>query len=298
MYIKTVSLLELRKLYPKTVSLLDFSEEKALVESLRDTGFVILRDHCISPIVLNKAYEEWAAFFSLPLNEKQEFSVKEGSQQGYFKLKSENAKDSPIKDLKEFYHSFHPFKDMPSYVQNDFDYTHILAVDLERIASNVLTILDRSLPDHALANLSKSLTDSTAQSSNILLRAIHYPPLGGEDENEAVRAAAHEDINLITILPAATQMGLEVKDLQGNWHKVECDPGSVIVNVGDMLQEATGGYLRSTTHRVVNPVGLNTNTSRYSLPLFVHAADDFRLSKRYTAKQFLDERLKEIGLKK
>jgi isopenicillin N synthase-like dioxygenase len=114
-------------------------------------------------------------------------------------------------------------------------------------------------------------------------------------EPGAVRAAAHEDINLITLLPAATQPGLEVQDLKGNWHKIECDPGTIVVNVGDMLQEASGGVFKSTTHRVVNPEG--ENVARYSIPLFVHPRSECVLSKKYTAGQYLDERLKEIGLK-
>ena len=107
----------------------------------------------------------------------------------------------------------------------------------------------------------------------------------------------HKVINLITLLVAGTRPGLEAQDKKGNWHKISTDPGTIIVNVGDMLKEASGGYYPSTTHRVVNPSNNVNNDSRYSMPLFLHPRDDVQLSKNYTAGSYLKERLLEIGLK-
>ncbi len=112
----------------------------------------------------------------------------------------------------------------------------------------------------------------------------------------AIRAAAHEDINLITLLPAATATGLEILDNQGNWHEVPCTMGDLVVNVGDMLQLASQGYYRSTTHRVVNPVGALVGRSRYSMPLFLHPRPEVILADGVTAKSYLQKRLREIGL--
>jgi isopenicillin N synthase-like dioxygenase len=128
-----------------------------------------------------------------------------------------------------------------------------------------------------------------------LFRIIHYPAIKDYSNTTGVRAAAHEDINLITLLPMATAEGLEVLDAQGNWLKVGGDPNAIVINVGDMLQEATKGYLRSTTHRVVNT---NMNKARYSAPLFIHPKPQVKLSDIYTADSYLQERLKELGLKK
>jgi isopenicillin N synthase-like dioxygenase len=130
-----------------------------------------------------------------------------------------------------------------------------------------------------------------------LFRILHYPPLTGEHEPGAVRAAAHEDINLITLLPAATAPGLEVKDSHGHWISVPCDPGNIIINAGDMLQLASEGYYKSTTHRVVNPPENEAKKSRYSMPLFLHPRSEAHLSPTLTAGEYLNQRLREIGLK-
>ena len=113
-----------------------------------------------------------------------------------------------------------------------------------------------------------------------------------------MRAAAHEDINLITLLPAATAPGLEVLDTQGRWHSVKCDPGTIAINAGDMLQMASCGFFKSTTHRVVNPRGPEARLPRYSMPLFLHPRAEVRLSAEHTAKSYLEERLRELGLLK
>ena len=130
-----------------------------------------------------------------------------------------------------------------------------------------------------------------------LLRVIHYPPLDANIEECAIRAAEHEDINLITILVAGSQPGLQVKTKDDKWLNVECNPGWIVINSGDMLSECSEGYFPSTTHRVINPIGNEKKLSRYTIPLFIHPRDEVVLSKNYTAKSFLEERLREIGLK-
>ena len=130
------------------------------------------------------------------------------------------------------------------------------------------------------------------------LRIIHYPPLLGTEDSKAVRAGAHEDINLITLLVAGSQPGLQVLSKDDNWVDVSTSPEYIVVNIGDMLQMASNGYYPSTTHQVVNPGSASLNTPRFSMPLFLHPNDHVRLSKEYTAGSYLDERLKEIGLKK
>ena len=142
------------------------------------------------------------------------------------------------------------------------------------------------------------LSEMIKDSDETLLRVIHYPPMKGNEEQGAIRAAAHEDINLITLLCSATAAGLEVKDIDGNWHSVPCDPGSIAINAGDMLQMASNGYYKSTTHRVVNPMGADAKLPRYSMPLFLHPRPDVVLSKDITAGQYLKQRLTEIGLLK
>ena len=133
-------------------------------------------------------------------------------------------------------------------------------------------------------------------SGQTLLRVLHYPPLKGEEEPDAIRAAAHGDINLLTVLPAANEPGLQVQRKDGSWMDVPCDFGTLIVNIGDMLQEASGGYYPSTIHRVINPEGADMTRSRISLPLFLHPRPDVVLSERYTAESYLQERLRELGV--
>ena len=137
----------------------------------------------------------------------------------------------------------------------------------------------------------------SSDSKTNLLRILHYPPLNTKIAEGAIRAAEHEDINLITILVAGSQPGLQVKTNDNQWIDIECNSGWIVINSGDMLSECSKGYFPSTSHRVINPSGEDSNISRYTMPLFIHPRDEVILSKNYTAKSFLEERLKEIGLK-
>ena len=164
------------------------------------------------------------------------------------------------------------------------------------LTSVLLGWIQDETPDHVKSLFSIPLPEMIKKSKTNLLRILHYPPLDGGEEPGAIRGAAHEDINLITLLVAGTQPGLQVQDLNNKWHDVPCDHGSLAINSGDMLQEASNGYFPSTTHRVVNPPDKELYTSRMSMPLFLHPHDYVQLSNTHTAGSYLTERLEEIGL--
>ena len=138
------------------------------------------------------------------------------------------------------------------------------------------------------------LSDMVDGSDHTLLRVLHYPPLLGGEEPDAVRAAAHTDINLLTLLPAATEPGLQIRYQDGSWLDVPCDFGLLIVNIGDMLAEASGHYFPSTVHQVLNPSGADRAKRRISLPLFLHPRREVVLSERYTVGSYFDERMREL----
>ncbi len=272
----------------------DYRSEKVpgnFTRSLRETGFAVLRNHRIAIDLINSVYVDWQNFFNSAA--KHDYLFDNEKQDGYFPLLTENAKGYPVKDLKEFYHIY-PWGRIPETIGPD---TFIMYDQLVELTSELLSWIQDETP-HEVKNLfTEPLPTMIANSKRNLLRVIHYPPLQGNEDPGTVRAAAHEDINLITLLVAGTQPGLEVLDLNGNWHKVSCNLGMIAINCGDMLQEASGGYYPSTTHRVVNPGGHIQNESRYTMPLFLHPRDDVILSERYTAGEYLDRRLTEIGLK-
>ena len=273
----------------ETADMKTYEWPRVVLRSFKKTGFAVLKNHEIPKDLIEAAYIQWAEFFKT--DDKFKYLSKDG-QNGYFPMKSENAKGNPVKDLKEFYHIFYPFENAPSGISALT--TQSLGMKLLEIARKILWEAQKEIPK-GLSNLQgETLQNMVKDSGSTLLRVLHYPPLSEDAEKGAVRAAAHEDINLITLLVAATQPGLQVQDLSGEWHDVECEPGTIVVNVGDMLQEASGGLFKSTPHRVINPVG--ENVSRYSMPLFVHPRPESVLSERYTAGQYLEERLKELGL--
>lgn len=262
---------------------------KELVESFRTTGFAIITDHGIQPEAFKVFYKEWEQFFSYPNGRKAIYLHTKESQSGYFPMLSEKAKDSKVGDLKEFYHFY-----LGQTTDPTFGITSYIQHRLDNVSHFVLNQIQKGLPDEVRNSFSEPLSNMPKYSTKNLFRILHYPAMPEGFPDDAVRAAAHEDINLITLLPAATTTGLEVLMTDGTWHAVDCDPNSIIVNVGDMLQEASGGYLKSTTHRVVNG---DLKGSRYSAPYFLHPRPDVKLSDRYTAEQYLEERLRQLGLK-
>ena len=261
-----------------------------LARSLRETGFAVLANHPIRADRIDEAYALWGGFFASDgkLNYLRDYE----KQDGYFPFKSEHAKDAQKKDLKEFYHVY-PWGRVPEDLEA---FTRKLYADLTAIGIELLSWLDQLMPDEISASLSMPLREMMQASQQSLLRILHYPPVSAEEDAAAIRAAAHEDINLITLLLAGSQPGLQARDKQGQWHDVPCDPGMITINNGDMLSLATNGYFPSTTHRVINPDD-KLNLSRYSMPMFLHPHPDVKLRQDFTAEAFLQERLKEIGLK-
>lgn len=277
----------------------DFKSDKAaddLVESFRNTGFAVIRNHPISQELIDETYREWRAFFeNLTEKERLEYKFDEVNQAGYFPFGSEKAKDSNVTDLKSFFHYYPWYNKVPTQIRT----TPILFDKLSGVAAQLLNWIEMKTPAEIAQNFSMPLSQMLTGSRRTLFRVIYYPPLKGDETPGAVRAAEHEDINLITLLPAATANGLEVKDVNGKWHSVNCeDKNSLVINVGDMLQMASKGYYPSTTHRVVNPIGAERGQPRYSMPLFLHPEDKVRLSPSHTAESYLMERLKELGLVK
>ena len=271
----------------------DYHAENAPIlfcKSLKETGFAVLSHHPVSTTLIDEAYEKWREFFQS--DKKLEYVPAKSVQDGYFPFRTEHAKDNKIGDLKEFFHYYPSGRKPPE--------TNAVSAEMYQQLNNMAKVLlqwiENHLPKDVAGRLSMPLKDMIKDSPNTLLRILHYPPLDGDIEEGAIRGAAHEDINLITLLPAATAPGLEVKDVHGNWHAVPCDPGNIVVNVGDMLQECTDYYFKSTTHRVTNPTDENQHCSRYSMPLFLHARPEVRLSEKLTAEEYLHQRLREIGI--
>jgi isopenicillin N synthase-like dioxygenase len=272
------------------VSYLSPNAAERFCQSLKNTGFAVITDHPIPMELVNRVYSQWAEFYKS--DEKFRFKFDPATQSGYFPFRSENAKDNLIKDLKEFFHVY-PRSELPASVAQD---TWDLYQRLVKLGSELLEWVQIGSPDEAKNNYSMPLSEMITDSSENLLRIIHYPPIERIEEEGAIRAAAHEDINLITLLCSATAAGLEVKDVNGKWHTVPCDPGSIAINAGDMLQMASKGFYKSTTHRVVNPTGPESKLPRYSMPLFLHPRPEVILSEGMTAKEYLRKRLTEIGL--
>lgn len=278
------------------VKIIDYNSSQAAADfvlSLKDTGFAVLKNHPISQDLVETVYQDWRKFFEKDSKMDYLFDSNSLRQAGYFPFKSENAKGYSTKDLKEFYH----YRDEHDLPQGMGKSTQSLLTDLVQLGSEVLKWIEDGLPHQVSSTLSMPLHKMIHNSDMSLIRILHYPPITDKEDENAVRAAAHEDIDLLTILPAATASGLQVLDRVGNWHDVSCDYGMLIFNGGDMLQEATKGYYKSTTHRVVNPVGDLARNSRYSLPLFLHPRNDVQLSEIHTAESYLTKRLREIGLK-
>ncbi|MBO1254552.1 isopenicillin N synthase family oxygenase [Alteromonas sp. 5E99-2] len=272
----------------------DYQASDAAVKfatSLRETGFGVLTNH---PILQSKVSEIYAAaevFFNSET--KHDFLYDKETQDGFFPQSvSEVAKGHTVKDIKEYYH-FYPWGRCPEELRP------LLASYYEQantLAAELLGWIQDNAPEDVNKGFNEPLSNMINGSDRSLLRVLHYPAFLGDEQPNAIRAAAHEDINLITILPAANEPGLQVKDKDGGWLDVPCDFGNLIVNIGDMLQEASNGYYPSTTHRVINPAGTNMKKARVSLPLFLHPRADVVLSERHTAGSYLEERLKELGV--
>ena len=257
--------------------------------SLHETGFAVLRNHPLNHALVEGIYAEWLGFFKSDV--KNKYAHDPVKFDGYFSPSiSETAKNNTQRDLKEFFHIY-PWGRYPAEVSDAAQRYYAQGNDL---AVTLLKWVEAHSPAEVKARYSMPLPDMLEGSDHTLLRVLHYPPLLGQEEPGAVRAAAHGDINLLTILPAATEPGLQVLGKDDAWHDVPCDFGLLIVNIGDMLEEASGHYYPSTVHRVLNPTGEARLKSRISLPLFLHPRRDVVLSDRYTVGTYFDERMQEL----
>ncbi len=291
-----------------------FSDE--IGKAYEDIGFVALKGHFLSDDLVEKLYSEVKKFFDLPVDVKAKYEIEGiGGQRGYTSFGKEHAKGRKEGDLKEFWH-------FGQYVEEDpklkAEYPENVIVEelpefnkvgkeaykmLEKTAQYVL----RALALHL--ELPETYFDEFIKNGNSILRPIHYPPIHTEPK-EAVRAAAHGDINLITLLMGAQGKGLQVQNHKGEWVDAIAQPDELMINVGDMLSRLTNNRLKSTIHRVVNPPKELWGTSRYSIPFFMHPISEMKLDclencvdedhpKLYhdiTAGEFLNERLVELGL--
>lgn len=288
----------------------DFIED--LWRGFRHFGFVILKDHGIAPDVLSNAYLLAEKFFNRPADEKRALISGIGGQRGYTPFGTEHAKDSAVPDLKEFWHVGREFE--PGAPLADVYPPNVWPDEPKGFRAAFLELFNalEEAGHVMLEALAPKLDVSTdffremATDGNSILRLLHYPPIPDGADPNAIRAAAHEDINLITILVAANGAGLELLDRNGEWLAINTDPQNLIVDAGDMLARITNDVVPATTHRVVNPKG--PNVSRYSMPFFMHPRSEAKLSclesckgdgAKYdliTAGDFLQQRLKEIGL--
>ena len=263
--------------------------DQQFVSSLRETGFGVLKNHPLDLQLIGSIYANWMTFFTG--GDAERFAVDRRTQDGFFSMdNAESPKGHAERDIKEYFH-FYPWGRCPVNLREELVLYYKAA---HEFAATLLSWIERYSPVDIASGYREPLSNMIVGSDDSLLRILHYPPITA-DEN-VMRAAPHEDINLITILPMSSASGLEVLDVTGDWMPVPARFDNVIVNIGDMLQEASGGYFPSTTHRVVKPAGEDMNGSRMSLPLFLHPRPDVVLSERYTAASYLNERLNELAV--
>ena len=298
------------------------AEKETFVNELADAfhriGFVGIKNHGIPKDLIDNFYKASKAFFALPSENKKQYEI-EGmaGQRGYTSFGTEKAKGAKVADLKEFYQfgkevsddhpkrSEYPDNIPVSEVPEFTDLGIQLYKAFERTGGHLL----RAIAIHL--NLGDDYFDKRIKDGISVLRAIHYPPITSEPES-AVRAEQHEDINLITLLVGASAGGLQLLNKNGDWQNIEPEEDEIVINVGDMLQRLTNNYLKSTTHRVVNPPREEWHKPRLSIPFFLHPVSEMDLScldscindenplqyESITAGGYLEERLREIGLRK
>ncbi len=276
-----------------TVDYLADDAPKRFLESLHNTGFAVLKNHPLPATLFQSVYDQWKVFFDRSVQEKNQYRYDAETQTGYFPFGSEYAKGNDQKNLMEYFH-YYPWGVCPDSLKA---LTHSLRDEGLVVAKTLLGWLDNELPSDVKEKLEMPLLQMISESQQHLLRVIHYPPIAGDAAQGEERSAAHEDIDLLTVLPAANESGLAVKDIEGNWVDLLPNPGELVINAGDMLQMCTGHYIKSTTHRVKNPVGEAAKRYRVSTPIFIHPQDDVRLSDTHTAKSYLEERLRDNRLK-
>jgi isopenicillin N synthase-like dioxygenase len=286
-------------------------------EALETFGFVSVTDHGVDSQAIRDVYADIAQVFALPQAEKDACTLAEShGNRGYIAFGKEHAKTRPVGDLKEFWHVGRPIPSLGAGGRNAFPGA------VPAFEGDALALFQKL--EHAAFAMLSALADylgeptdtfvSMAREGNSILRLIHYPPIGDDAPAGGVRAAEHEDINLLTLLCESTGAGLEILTKDGSWLAVEAPPGHLVVDTGDMMARLTGGKIPSITHRVVNPPDERRDLPRYSLPFFVHPRPEVVLARvptcraaagtsdtelpPITADAFLRERLAAIGLTK
>lgn len=303
----------------------DEKAKQSFVEQLgkayETVGFVAVKNHTIPGELIQKLYDYVQRFFALPLVKKEKYEVPELSgQRGYTSFGKEHAKGSTAPDLKEFfqYGQILTEEEKKTFPKEDYP-DNIIVSEIPGFNETIETAFRHFETSGAALlraiaiylELPEEYFKPYINKGNSILRCIHYPPITQEPKS-AIRSEQHEDINLITLLVGASADGLQILTRQGEWVGVTSLPEQIVVNVGDMLQRLTNNKLKSTTHRVVNPPRELWHTSRFSMPFFLHPRSEMNLAcldnciddnhpKAYddiTAGGYLDERLREIGLKK
>ncbi len=290
----------------------------AIGDSFRTFGFAMVKDHGIDRELIDRAWRLTGEFFAQPEAEKRRYHIPGiAGARGYTPFGTEIAKDAKAHDLKEFWHvgrdlpDGHPLADsQPNNVWPDApdgfrETMEQLFTAFDETGARILSRIAVYL------GLDKDWFEGPTEDGNSVMRLLHYPPLGERAQEGAIRAGAHEDINLITLLLGAEEAGLQLRTRAGEWLDVSPPDGALAINVGDMLQRLTNNYLPSTTHRVLNPAGERAKHSRYSMPFFLHLRSDYvfetlpqciseenpdRYPDAITADDYLTERLREIGL--
>lgn len=285
-------------------------------KAYEEIGFVALKGHFLDDKLVDELYGEVKNFFDLPVETKQKYEIPGiGGQRGYVGFGKETAKGFKKGDLKEFWHFGQYLEDGSKYSSVYPDNVEVSEVPkFNEVGKEAYKMLEktgvyvlRALALHL--GLDEFYFDKFVSEGNSILRPIHYPPITEEPDN-AVRAAAHGDINLITLLMGAQGKGLQVMNHDGEWVDAIAEPDELMINVGDMLSRHTNNKLKSTIHQVVNPPRELWGTSRYSIPFFMHPVSEMPLNalegtydennpKLYpdtTAGEFLHERLVELGL--
>jgi isopenicillin N synthase-like dioxygenase len=288
-------------------------------KAYEEIGFAAIENHGIPSELTDRFYKAIQQFFAMPTADKLKYEIVElAGQRGYTSFGREKAKQSEVADLKEFWQFGQYIEDgeqMP-----EADYPNNISVneitDFNEVGKELYKSFETS-GRHLLRAVAEFLEldinyfDNKIHNGNSILRAIYYPPITQEPKN-AIRAEEHEDINLITLLVGASADGLQVLDRNNVWHDAKAEPHQIMVNVGDMLQRLCNNRLKSTTHRVVNPPKEKWHTPRYSIPFFLHPRSEMRLDclencvdannpivyEPISAGEYLDQRLREIGLKK
>ena len=287
-----------------------------LGKAYEDIGFVALKGHFLSVELIDDLYDQIRAFFSLSDQEKSKYEIPGlAGQRGYTSFGKEHAKGRSTGDLKEFWH-FGQYEKPDNgeiypenVLVNELPEFNTVGKETYKALEKTGVYVLRALALHL--GLEELYFDPFVKGGNSILRPIHYPPIK-EEPRDAVRAAAHGDINLITLLMGAQGRGLQVQNHEGAWLDAIAEDDELVINVGDMLSRHTNNKLKSTIHRVVNPPKELWGTSRYSIPFFMHPvssmkldvlsdcidADHPKLYEDITAGAFLEERLRELGLRK